>query len=75
VLEDLGFPICRVRHHGDLAKIEVPEDMLDKVLIPPVRQPLLKAFKKIGFRYVSLDMEGHQSGRLDRSLKFFPYPL
>lgn len=68
VLAELGFLTCRVRHYGDLAKIEVPEDMLDKLLTSPARRHLLEAFKKIGFHSVSLDLEGHQSGRLDRSI-------
>ena len=75
VLEGLGFPISRVRHHGDLAKIEVPEEMLEKLLVPSVRRPLLEAFKQIGFRYVSLDLEGHQSGRLERSIHSLSDPV
>lgn len=72
VLTDLGFPICRVRHYGDLAKIEVPDELLDKILVSSMRRHLLEAFKKIGFHYVSLDLEGHQSGRLERSILSFP---
>lgn len=68
VLEGLGFPVCRVRHHGDLAKIEVPEELIENLLAPAVRRPLVKALQRIGFRYVSLDLEGHQSGRLERSI-------
>lgn len=68
VMAGLGFPVCRVRHHDDLAKIEVPDDQLENLLVPSLRRTIIESFKKIGFRYVSLDLEGHQSGRLERSI-------
>lgn len=67
-LSDLGFTNCRVRHYGELAKIEVPADELEKLLNPFVRNHIISQFKKVGFLYVTLDLEGHLSGRLNRSV-------
>ncbi len=68
VLSDLGFKNCRVRHYGELAKIEVLSDHIDRLLISSVRNQIINQFKKIGFLYITLDLEGHQSGRLNRSV-------
>lgn len=67
-LADLGFSGCRVRYYGDLAKIEVPPEDLAKIMENPVRDAVVSLFKKIGFLYISLDIEGYASGRLNRSL-------
>ncbi len=68
VLANLGFLICRVRCHEDLAKIEVPSEDFEKIMAPSMRAMVVAEFKKIGFRYISLDMESFTSGRLDRVL-------
>lgn len=66
VLKELGFAKLRVRHYGELAKIEVPEELLDKVI--KMRKRILAAFKDIGFLFVSLDIEGFSSGKLNKIL-------
>ncbi|MGB9500023.1 MAG: ATP-dependent sacrificial sulfur transferase LarE [Dissulfuribacterales bacterium] len=63
-----GFSHCRVRHYGEMAKIEVPARDLDRLLNPSTRTLIIDALKKVGFLYVTLDMEGYDSGRLNRSL-------
>lgn len=68
VLADLGFKNCRVRNYGELAKIEVPPAEIEALLSLPIRQRIIEALKKIGFLYVSIDLEGYQSGRLNRSV-------
>lgn len=56
----LGVPDVRVRHHGDLARIEVPVDQLPTVLA--ARAELLTTFRRIGFRHTTIDLAGLQSG-------------
>ena len=68
LLAGQGFFHCRVRHYGELAKIEVPAHDLDLLLSPSTRTVIIDALKKAGFLYVTLDMEGYDSGRLNRSL-------
>lgn len=63
----LGLYQVRVRHHGEVARIEVdPQDM-----IKVVRQhdPIVKALKSFGFSYVSLDLQGYRSGSMNEVLK------
>jgi uncharacterized protein len=60
-----GFPGVRVRIHGDLARIECRPEDLEKMLQNPDKELIIKNLKKIGFRYVSLDLEGYRSGSSD----------
>ena len=69
VLRDLGFLLCRVRYFDELAKIEVPPDDLNRLLTSSLRSAVVEKLRKIGFLYVSADMEGYGSGRLNRSLQ------
>lgn len=66
-LSELGFNRLRVRLHGNLARIEVDPDSLGKVL--DLRTKIIDGLKKIGFVYVTLDIEGFRSGSLNETLK------
>lgn len=62
-LRDRGLRVCRVRYHkGDLARVELPLDDLEAFAAPNVRQELVKVFRDLGFKYVTLDLEGFRSG-------------
>lgn len=63
-LENLGYKEVRVRHYGDIAKIEVLETQLKEIINKRVE--IIRKFKEIGFVYVSLDMEGFASGKMNR---------
>ncbi|MGH9677663.1 MAG: ATP-dependent sacrificial sulfur transferase LarE, partial [Candidatus Acidiferrum sp.] len=66
LLRNLGFRECRVRlHEGELARIEVPVEGLAKLAEPNVRADLVRRLKELGFKYVSLDLEGFRSGSLN----------
>jgi len=58
----LGFSDARVRHHGDIARLELPVTDLPHAVSVGVREQLLKAVRSAGFRFVSLDLAGIQSG-------------
>jgi uncharacterized protein len=65
-LRRLGYRECRVRlHEGELARIEVPAAELARLADPAVREGLARYFKELGFRYVTLDLEGFRSGSLN----------
>jgi pyridinium-3,5-biscarboxylic acid mononucleotide sulfurtransferase len=65
-LRSLGFRECRVRLHQDeLARIEVPLDGLAKLTAPGQYQALTARFRELGFRFVTLDLEGFRSGNLN----------
>jgi uncharacterized protein len=57
-----GFGIVRVRHHGTLARIEVPAGDLPRLLEEPLHTELLAAFKDIGYTYITADLQGFRSG-------------
>ena len=68
VLRALGFRQSRVRHHDEIARIEIAPDELEKALCLDMFQALADRFKAIGFRFVTLDVEGYRSGRLNEAL-------
>lgn len=66
LLKQLGLRECRVRlHEGDLARLEVPLTALTRLIQPEVRGQLTARLKELGFRFVTLDMEGFRSGSLN----------
>jgi uncharacterized protein len=65
-LRSLGYRECRVRlHEGELARVEVPPEGLAKLADPEVRQALARRLRELGFRFVTLDLEGFRSGSLN----------
>ena len=64
-LHDLGFAHCRVRHHGDTARIEVPEDDIKKLLEPCLRKQAAQAVQAAGYRFAALDLLGYRMGNLN----------
>ena len=65
-LRALEFVDLRVRHYGELARLEVPVDALDRVLA--LRTEVIDAVRAAGYRYVTLDLEGLRSGNLNQAL-------
>jgi uncharacterized protein len=61
-LRGLGFTDFRVRHHGEVARIELPPDDLPRAVTEPVRSAVHKAMLDAGFRFAALDLAGIQSG-------------
>ena len=65
-LRQRGLRLLRVRYHkGDLARIEVPLEELAKLAAPEVRAELVPVFRALGFKFVTLDLEGFRSGSLN----------
>lgn len=65
-LRGQGLRLLRVRYHkGDLARIEVPIEELTRLADPEVRKALVPAFRELGFKFVTLDLEGFRSGSLN----------
>jgi pyridinium-3,5-biscarboxylic acid mononucleotide sulfurtransferase len=61
-LRALGFAELRVRHHGDVARVELPEHDLLRAVSEPLRGEVLRVVRSAGFRFVALDLGGLQSG-------------
>jgi uncharacterized protein len=67
-LHALGFPQVRVRHHGDLARIEIARDDLPRALNMDTLDAITKAVRRAGFLYVTLDTQGYRSGSMNDML-------
>ena len=65
LLRDLGFRELRVRHHGETARLEVPLAQLARLTEPGTRERIVDSLKALGFRWVTLDLEGLRSGNLN----------
>lgn len=64
-LKDLGFEQARVRHHGEIVRIEISRDDLGRAFAPEMAARFVPMFKKLGFKYVTLDCEGYRSGSMN----------
>ncbi|MDP2863640.1 MAG: ATP-dependent sacrificial sulfur transferase LarE [Desulfobacterales bacterium] len=65
-LIDLGFSACRVRHHGNLARIELAKKDFDRMMNEKTRDSVVGKLKKAGYLYVSMDLEGYVQGSMNR---------
>lgn len=68
LLRGLGFPLFRVRHHGAIARIEVPSRDFARLMAEPLRTRVTADLKALGFTYVALDLDGFRSGSLNETL-------
>lgn len=68
LLRGLGFPDARVRHHGEIARIEIARKDLARFLDLGIFDQVAREFRSLGFRYVTLDLEGYRPGRLNEAL-------
>lgn len=69
ILLDLGFRQVRVRMHGEMARIEVLPEELQKMTEPDVRAWVTEKFKALGFAYVTLDLTGYRTGSMNDLLE------
>ncbi len=68
-MKKLCFREFRVRYHGDLARIEVSQNDLERIFDKTIRDDIVKKFKEVGFDYVSVDLQGFRSGSLNDVLQ------
>jgi uncharacterized protein len=68
ILRSFGFSQTRVRHHGDIARIEIAREEISKAFDMHVFDQLSAAFKRIGFRFVAIDLDGYRTGALNEAL-------
>ena len=68
-LKELGFRIVRVRHHDEMARIEVAPEEMPRFLDDMVHNEAVSRLTEIGYRYVTLDLKGYRSGSLNEALE------
>lgn len=74
VMRSLGFSQSRVRHHDEVARIEIAREEMARALTMEVFDRLSREFKKIGFRFVAVDVDGYRSGALNEVLTKITLP-
>ena len=67
-LRALGFRQVRVRHHGDIVRIEIASEELPRAMTPAMAAEFTRVFKALGFKFVTLDLEGFRSGSMNALL-------
>jgi len=68
ILFELGFRQFRLRHHGELARIEIAREELERMLSLSMFEQAGEAIKRLGYKYVALDLEGYRSGSMNAVL-------
>jgi uncharacterized protein len=72
VLRDFGFRVCRVRHHDDLARVEIGVDELPRALEPDLTARIVSAIQALGYRDVTIDPRGYRMGSLNEGVVLRP---
>ncbi|HLK87012.1 MAG TPA: ATP-dependent sacrificial sulfur transferase LarE [Candidatus Binataceae bacterium] len=68
VLHAMGFRVARVRYHGEVARLEVEQSEIARLLEPATREIVDRELRKLGFRFVTVDLKGFRSGSLNEGL-------
>jgi pyridinium-3,5-biscarboxylic acid mononucleotide sulfurtransferase len=68
MMRALGFSQTRVRHHGEIARIEIAREEMPGALTLEMFERLSREFKRIGFRFVAVDVDGYRTGALNEVL-------
>jgi uncharacterized protein len=68
LLHSMGFAVARVRYHGEVARLELEQSRIARIFEPEIRETIDREFKKIGFRFVAIDLKGFRSGSLNEGL-------
>jgi uncharacterized protein len=72
VLRDLGFRVCRVRHHDTLARLEFGRDEMDRAFDPDVREQIVRELRALGYQHVAIDLQGYRMGSLNEGVRLRP---
>jgi len=72
VLRDLGFRVCRVRHHDAIARIELGRDEIARALEPEVADAIDRGLRALGYQHVTVDLRGYRLGSLNEALRLRP---
>jgi uncharacterized protein len=72
VLRDLGFRVCRVRHHDSLARLEFGRDEMARAFEPAVRDRIVQELRALGYQHIAIDLQGYRMGSLNEGLRLRP---
>ncbi len=69
-LLSMGFKQVRVRHHNNIARIEVSKDEIERLFYNGTSETISKRLKEIGFKYITVDLEGYRTGSMNTTIRF-----
>jgi uncharacterized protein len=72
VLRGLGFRVCRVRHHDNLARLEFGRDEMDRAFEPAMRDRIVSELRALGYQHVAIDLQGYRMGSLNEGVPLRP---
>jgi pyridinium-3,5-biscarboxylic acid mononucleotide sulfurtransferase len=72
ILRDLGFRVCRVRHHDGIARLEIGRDEMARALDPETAATIDRELRALGYEHVTLDLRGYRLGSLNDALRLKP---
>jgi uncharacterized protein len=72
VLRDLGFRVCRVRHHDTIARLELGRDEIARAFEPRIAAAIDRGLRALGYEHVTVDLRGYRLGSLNDALKLRP---
>lgn len=72
VLRDLGFRICRVRHHDTIARLEFGQDEISRAMEPEIAASIDRELRALGYAHVTVDPRGYRLGSLNEALRLRP---
>jgi uncharacterized protein len=71
-LREMGFRVCRVRHHDALARLEIGRDELPRALERDMRERIVRELRAIGYEHVTVDLQGYRMGSLNEGVLLRP---
>jgi uncharacterized protein len=71
-LRGLGFPVVRLRHHGDMARIEVPAADIPRLIRPGTARKIARRLRSLGYLWTAVDLECYRMGSLNRAVRVRP---
>jgi uncharacterized protein len=72
ILRGFGFRVCRVRHHDDMARLEIGRDEMARALEPELRDRIVSELRALGYRHVTIDLQGYRMGSLNEGVRLRP---
>jgi uncharacterized protein len=72
ILRDLGFRVCRVRHHDTIARLELGRDEMPRALEPEMAATIDRELRALGYQHVVVDLRGYRLGSLNDALRLRP---
>ena len=72
MLRELGFRVCRVRHHDTIARLELGRDEMPRALEPDMAATIDRELRALGYQHVVVDLRGYRLGSLNDALRLRP---